>query len=534
MTEYYIDPTWTGTNSGTFPEPYDTISQLTLSSNDSVYFKRGTILTMDGVTDNQRFLISAKSNITVGAYYSRNGSPAYDDDTNLAKPVIQNYASITTSFVEDSPDHWVYDTSNTSPVLIGLGALGTWSPRRKYNTDPFDTYGQWNMGGFGGAGDNQDLWIYSDNDPTTDYGTIYWSRYAGGYCIRIGESSTNVHIENLHFQYAAIGITINTVDGHTNDQVTIQNCDFSYCFRGIVLGGGGTGKVTNTVIANNTLDECGRTGISVEVGLQDNDNSFIISGNTVNNTGAAESIGAIYGWIGTDMLGNIVIENNTVNNVYDVTDYWPNEQHGIYLDAESKNVIVRHNYVTGTGDAAYHSNTGIGPNYWYSNIAVNCPKGFSTTDSLDESASEIYVYNNTFFDVVNGVNISRPDSTDPGSVNLYNNIMYGDGTGNGIALDGNSDDTSTFIYNDHNCIYNFNNPMTRGGSPSGLQNSPGSNTLQEDPLLDDDFYPSSLSPCLDVGMLPYSKYDAYSRLNYGNHIGAVWPKINTSKIRRNM
>ena len=52
-------------------------------------------------------------------------------------------------------------------------------------------------------------------------------------------------------------------------------------------------------------------------------------------------------------------------------------------------------------------------------------------------------------------------------------------------------------------------------------------------LLDSQFKPLSSSPCLEAGTSPLeSDFDLYGRPNKGNHIGAVWPDINTSTVRR--
>ena len=58
------------------------------------------------------------------------------------------------------------------------------------------------------------------------------------------------------------------------------------------------------------------------------------------------------------------------------------------------------------------------------------------------------------------------------------------------------------------------------------------NNLNIEPEVDDQGFPASTSPCLNAGTVPLSKFDAYSRPNWGNHIGAVWPRINTNKKRR--
>jgi hypothetical protein len=193
--------------------------------------------------------------------------------------------------------------------------------------------------------------------------------------------------------------------------------------------------------------------------------------------------------------------------------------------------------------------------YFYNNIFVKSSWNGLIPDNRGE-AIRVYKTTTTYPKNVNILNNVFLNGTDPaillevnnanmplGTVNISNNIIANNDADNGYQLFlseisahnvGNQIVRNNLLYKSG--VTNLIDDDGVGTSIDSYEsaNSNASNNITSNPLLDDDFYPSSISPCLDAGMPPYSHYDAYSRLNYGNHIGAVWPKINTSKIRRNV
>jgi hypothetical protein len=156
--------------------------------------------------------------------------------------------------------------------------------------------------------------------------------------------------------------------------------------------------------------------------------------------------------------------------------------------------------------------------YIYNNIFINGtdPAILLEVNNANMPENTVYIYNNILLnnDTDNGYQIflSEISAHNIGNQTISNNLLYKSGITNLIDNDGVSESISTYE----------------------ASNSNANNNISVDPILDDSYFPSSISPCLDAGMAPLSKFDAYSRPNYGNHIGAVWPRINTSKIRRNV
>jgi hypothetical protein len=620
MTDYYIDPTVAPGGAGTFADPFDDFP--TPGSGHNYWLKRGTKLTRSTLVK-----LTDLQNITIGAYYDKDGSAAYDSNTTLPLPKWACYTEITsTVFTETATDSniWEYNTpgesyQNRYPIPIGIGRLGdkdnhSWEERANYtgaartgthdgSTDPsvltdsgeswttnhfvgrtitnttksssgtitantnntitatvsggwdngdnysiaecyaagtgstFDTFKQWNSGS-----NCKTLAIYSENDPYTDYGTIYWASRQDHPCLQINIATSspdldwNITVQDIHFMQSGTGIRVYNSDAEGSN-LTITRCTFDHLDNAINCNMGTTGSIVDSYIINNDFYESGTIGIHLGGGIG---TGLLVAGNKVFNTGHAASIGGIYGSV-NKLVSTVdsstpfcIIENNYVDTIFGVTQFWNYEQRCIYIENGSKNAIIRSNYCTNAHNAGIHSNAGTGPNWIYNNIVEDCGKGIEDSDAALNYTGNNYYYNNTIINPTeSGFHIGRPATATDTTMNYaYNNIFIG--TSNAaMNLDTYSDDLG-ILTSDHNIQSGFTNDMTRAGSPSGLLTSYGDNSLSEDPLLDDDFYPSSLSPCLGTGMLPYSNYDAYSRLNYGNHIGAVWPKINTSKIRRNV
>lgn len=226
---------------------------------------------------------------------------------------------------------------------------------------------------------------------------------------------------------------------------------------------------------------------------------------------------------------------------------------GIQLFYGSDDCVVSHNIINGFNQhdsgSTYGSCAGL-------RIGTTGPTDYA-------SDSNISVYNNIFTRNGNGATgaavspcilFGFAGSTTPGNAHqnnltFLNNIFY-DCEGMFWFIDDIASITGLLI--DHNLYWNSNGvyasnawhagQMTGGSTYSTFAawqatgasalNSPDKNGKNEDPLLDDLFNPSTYSPCLNAGETPLYKIDIYSKLNYGPHIGACWPHINTRKTRR--
>ena len=547
MTDIYIDPQWGGNKSGTVPEPYDDFPG-SLSSNNNYWLKYGSELHR---TTQVNF--ANLQNVTIGAYYVVDGVAYYDHKAGLEKPKWSCHSTIT------SIDNWsqietnVWEHNDQSGVqkhnaVLGLGRIGdmnspSWTERVNYygigtNETGFTTYGQWDREEAAGS---PKFAIYSPQNPYLEFGTIYYSSAILNPIIRISCSSSNsenITVENIHFRQGVTGLRIfnNTIQ---SENITVTNCIFDHCYDGLKMHQGTSGTTVNTRIVNNLFNECGNTGIWLGSGTNNGD---YIAGNTILNTGRSSCIGGIYGNINEDRTGAVnytIIENNYVDTVFGVTAMWNYEQRCIYLERGSNHAIVRNNICKKAHNAGLHSNAGTGPNYFLNNLVIDCGLGMEDSDAADQGATENYYIGNTCVDCEGfGFTIGRSTaSTDSGKVVLSNNVFVSkDGAGVAAVNLGTKPDDLGLLETPDNCIaHGYNELVTRAGSTSGLQTTPGGNFVSADPLLSDiNYAPSPGSPCINAGAPPLHPYDVYSKLNYGNHIGAVWPSINTNKKRRKL
>lgn len=541
MADVYIDPSYTGgSNDGSFATPWTDFPSFV--SGNNYYIKRGEI-----IHSPTRPAIFNLSNILIGAYYDNGGTPAHDDNTTLPRPVLTSYKSTTNTgdFVETSggSNEWVLDSGSEKCVLLGLTRLGdrhspNWTERVEDSWGgpgdvggTFDTFGQWNYKN----ATTDELVIYSENNPVTDYTEVFYGGSTGAAAsdgFRIVASSgniSNITIENINFKndFHGLKLYVNTYSG---DNIIIRNNIFEHCYVGVWLYQDDPGFVTNCQVINNEFYECGNVAIRMGEGLP----GLYIAHNKIYNTGGCEGIGAIYGKAGKNVSEGAIIEYNLVDGIYDTKSYWLGENHGYYLESESTNNIIRYNIALNVaGGAGVHVNAGDVNNVVHHNIVMNSLRGLSNNDALPMYSSGVEFLNNTCIGVDTGLSIYRANTSDTGTLTVKNNVfLLNPGSTSAINLDAESDDTSGLLEEDNNIAYNCADYMTRAGSTSGLQNTPGTNSQIVDPLIDDSGFPTSTSPCLNAGTAPASKFDAYSRPNSGNHIGAVWPLVNTSKKRK--
>jgi hypothetical protein len=554
-TDVYIDPQWTGTKSGTVSEPYDDFPG-TLNSNYNYWLKRGSFLERSTQVN-----FSNLQNVTVGAYYVVDGVAHYDASTLLPRPKWSCHEVITGtgSFTHLGSDVWEYDDSSGQLEyyrVLGLGRIGdmhnpSWRERAVYapyggsgTGSGFDTYGQWD---YSSGANSSKFAIYSPQDPYTEFGNIYFVSTIRNPVLRISCTSTateNFTVQDIHFLRGGEGVRIYNNSIYSED-VTITNCVFDHCSFGInMLHGTGVGASTiNTRIVNNYFNECGCVGIHLG-GLGASNHGDYISNNTILNTGGAECIGGIYGPVNGDGSGTeafTIIENNYVDTVYDVTQYWDYEQRCIYLESGSTRAIVRNNVCVNSFRAGIHINTGSGPNYVINNLIVDCGVGMEDSDASDRGnttpTENYYIGNTTVRCKESAFKINRlATSTDSGKVILINNIFDGiEGTtsAGAVNLDADADDLGILETPDFCVANNYDNLVTRANSTSGLLTTAGDNFVSADPLLDQTTYePAPGSPCRDAGCGVSYPYDVYGIPANGNNIGAVWPVTPSSKERR--
>jgi len=316
--------------------------------------------------------------------------------------------------------------------------------------------------------------------------------------------NTNVHVNNSSFYYCkARAISMNANYG------SVRNCKMTLCgYEGwsdasamVIQGGGCT-------IENNLLDACGHNSedadsqMSIDGYSLDNSNHGLptyVRGNVFLNTYACP----VTAYYGTDLY----FYNNIIDG-YNKTTYA-----GSPTSGKLSAIRLGATNTAGTTNDSFRV---------YNNLFMNDGEGNAATAAITFGFGHIgidtlEIKNNIFIDCSQFFLIN--DTVTITGALIDNNLYYltsGDYTNHwnmvNVGADGNNYDSFS--------------------AWQGSSLSPDANGLNEDAILDDSYYPASTSPCLNAGTIPLSPYDAYSRPNWGNHIGAVWPKINTSKKRR--
>lgn len=351
-----------------------------------------------------------------------------------------------------------------------------------------------------------------------------------------------------------------------NDHITVRNCSFNHFFSGVDIS-----QEKNITTPNTYIDvlNCSFDGNENRaIGLQSNYSSVV--GCSIINTGSkafSDSSAMVLqgggctvtnnyfdnsGPIGVDGDFNLSIDGYSAEDI----------NHGLPTYVYG-NMFKKNN----TGCVCIYNGSEV---YFYNNIidgfnlndvggatvgkfsAVRFGRGSSSAGDTDDSAK---IFNNVF---INGGGVAANCSAltfgfgqiGIGFLNVYNNVFidcvqYLNGDDSSLADMGNiTFDNNLYyqadgIYTDHwnmaSILADADNFDTLA-EWQGSSLSPDANGLVIDPGLDANYMPSMNSPIVGAGTTPLSNFDAYSRAHTGtgNHIGAVWPYVETNKNRRKL
>lgn len=527
MATYYIDPI-NGSDGNTglsHDQAFKTVP--TITSNNNYYLLRGTeysgtirILDFDNVT-----------NITFGSYYMSLGLEKTDDNTSEAKAKLSNEYLTSTDTGDWSQvggdDVWVMSGLVGSNIVLGLGSLG-WEIRSNYLgagpatsglaafTDSGYGYGQWDY-------NSTNIYIYSDVNPATKWGAIYYTRdNATGISFR--NSCTNITIENLDARYFYSGVIVN---GNTlsviHDNIIIDNCDFDHNWFAANFNLYTSGSVaTNCQMVNcNTYDTGGFSAIRATGGGSEHTAGLIIRDNKMYRTGASEPVGAIYGKFKGSELNPVRIYDNYVDTVYTWNSYWVTEFRCYYLESGSTYANVYKNFGK-NAEGGLHDNGGT-YTVFYGNIIEDCTVGIGLSDSANIDNGIVDMHNNTLIGVFKGIDANRPASATDCNLHVYNNIFVADDSAGSTYcyVDNDLDDfvLPSGLVEDYNNYYGFDNEKIRYGGGT-LTNVLGANNISTDPLLVSNYTTSTNSPCYHAG-----KVVSFSAKDYKGHKFNVPPTI---------
>jgi hypothetical protein len=170
----------------------------------------------------------------------------------------------------------------------------------------------------------------------------------------------------------------------------------------------------------------------------------------------------------------------------------------------------------------------------YNNIFINQNSGIALTTHPTAEPERNLIYNNTFIDN-HGVGIWVKNLTNTTNV-IKNNIFANFNVDEVETYEGYSNDAAAQQTFSDNLFHGFvdgpHKYNAAGPTPTGAMIL--TDNIRVDPLLGDNSFPSLDSPAINAGVTTLSNFDAYGRPNTGNHIGAVWPPIETNKKRRKL
>jgi hypothetical protein len=559
MATYYVDFDAAGGGNGlTTSTPWNNMNdaESTVTTNDTLKIKRGGVYNMNSAA-NGRYTLSNVDNITFETYYNADGT----DDVTQPKPTLEFYiTSGTGDWTEvtaadptvavgtpGDSDLWILSGGDLlySPIrgvwfgtnkIPGQFRQQYWTPATSTITDvtagnaPSANY---EFDWFKGTGSQANrLIVHSVGNPVTNFGAVYWAEESYDRVFDIFECD-NITFKNIHFRHACVGMRVrNNTASSTNTGPIVNNCDFENCSIGVHINTDSSTKyISDWTIQNCTFTDIGNSGVFLQYGAIEGS----IEGCTFLRNGIADSAGGIYSRYHTYDTTIQIYNNNFID--CKAGRYWPYDGGGVETDASTKNIEIYNNYFTKCM-YAWKDNSGYS-NTFRNNVVIDCGVLTHVTDSVPHNNSKPIVENNTALDLTidNTYNddntytpkaaIDLPSGIIAGT-RVVNNICTGPGTDAGVLR---YDADVADLEENYNCFYNFTNAVI---DESSNAETAGTGTITSNPLIDDNGSPASTSPCLNAGTVPLSKYDAYSRPNYGNHIGAVWPRINTSKIRRSV
>jgi hypothetical protein len=494
----YVDSDFTGTSDGSINNPWKTGNDATLANDLTLLWKRGTTDVLSAA------LTTTHTDITFGSYGSGD------------LPIVNHYevSTNTGDWTDTGGNIWTYTAGAgfDSLFLLALGSLPAnprdhlqWNQRVNYRgggsgtKTTFDTFGEWDSD----SANPSVLYLYSDENPVTKWGSIFFVGQNTNSCIYVGANAANVIIENINFRFAASGVRFQGTTGNLADNVTFKNSVIEFCYEGVRL----SGFAQDVNMSGNEFYACARTGIQVGGTATENTKKNTIDSNRFYDTGYGEGIGHIYGRYAPSSAstGLKVYRNKCYRSHKGI--YWSGEGFGIYPESQAANWDVIANVVADQrsaigSQAAFHSNGGTG-HRWIGNLCYNTSVGFNGSDALPTDNMQEEIFNNTFSEVDLAFTFTRPSLSggEVFNITIYNNICTSSTGGPpsvGISLDPDVDDLGG-IDNDYNFLYGFVTNIRR--TSGTLLTSLGTNTnTTDDPDLDANYAPSRSSPCIGAGI----------------------------------
>ena len=521
MATYYIDPGATGTADGL--TPINAFTAWGSVTNGNTYLqKRGTVTTA-------RLNISTGfegNPVIIGAYYNSDGT----DDTTQPKPVIdvgglESYCILGNGSQYVEIENMVFKNATNDGVSLWMSATRDGADSKIVNCEAYDCG---NFGFFMGINSGG-----IDPQPIRENCLIEgcYAQDCGKAGMAIADGQLNCTIRNC----TAVRCCLNGNSwgiymrprAQAQSSGTWTNVSGNVWALDLVT----SGSLENEPVQNVTA--AGRhtsgpksliAGVYGSVGPNE-----WATGGTGNNTlqiDIQEDPNSVSVNIVTAQAINCVIENCVSIDTANASGTWDGV--GLGLDIGTINGTIRNNLVINSAGAGISSNHAKGT-YVYNNVVLNAGEDGVSLPTAIDGPNEVFpvmtirenrVYNNTFIDsALNGMLVIRTEQLE-----LFNNIFIG-----GVEA---VDDSTAGGFPDN--VFNENNNIAHGySSASGLT---GSQSIEADPQLNADYFPAPQGPCIGNGTTLLSTYDFHSRpkVGSGNHIGAKWPKLGGSSVRRKL
>ena len=503
MTTYYIDPNASGPGTPDDPtDPYINWASTTWGTSNTYLQKRGTITTAKVILAAQG---AEGAPLKIGAYYNIDGT----DDYTRPKPIIdlggldshgilangKSYVTIENFVVKNS-------TSNGITSYSASGNFSNYITVR--NCEAYDC-----------ADNGVYLGDIADNEAIRLNGLIdgCYAESCGKHGLAISGGQDGCIIRNSKVVNCCLtgngwGIYMRP---HAQRQTgtwtlysgTMYNYDLSQSSNDgetlvrVIAGGGReiTARELTTGTYNSlSIGEWAQSGNTLQVNIDEDPNTY-------------DPINII-----SEECTNAVIENCIATNTEDADGVYDGV--GIGLDISCTNSVIRNCLSMNSKGGGFSIHLAAGCTV-HNCISINNENGINLAGVLDY---ENKVYNNTCIRNGSGVWITRAEA-----VKISNNIFMN----NTIAID--NEPTNETVYG-NNVYTEDNNLLYNNGTDVNGSGSLGSNDILEvDPRLNINYSPSFNSPCLNVGTVPLSIFDSYSKIDPGKHIGAVWPEVNTRR-----
>src|SRR5210317_2250335 len=507
MATFYIDPNATGPGSPNDPtDPYTSWIGVAWSAGDTYLQKRGT-------TTSAKIILGASgtenARITLGAYYNIDVS----DDPSQPKPIIDLNNLDSHCILANGKSHITIENfivkNSTSNGITSYSSSGNGASYVIVrNCEAYDCVNNGvYLGDISGSGGLRE-------------GAIIENCYAescGKHGVAIAGWQDRCIIRNCIVYNVCLtgngwGIYMRPHSQRQTGTWTLYSGTiYNYDLTGSLADGetltrvvaGGAREITARELTSGTynslaIGEWAQSGNTLQINIDEDPNPF-------------DPINIEAGPCTNGLIENCVaIETKNADGLYDGV--------GIGQDISCTDSTIRNCLSignTGGGYSIHLAKRGTIHNC----ISINNAKGVNLAGVLNY---ENRVFNNTLINNDSGVWITRSEQC-----HIYNNIII-DST---IGIDG--DVANEALYGNNVFIEDVNLLYNNGTNIVGSI-SLSSTDILADPLLDDSYLPASTSPCLNAGTSLISRYDAYSKPNWGNHIGAVWPTVKTNNERRDL